>query len=83
MESKLKLPLSGVVYNKNGGYISIQQLVCSNVIFFYRGRGGGEVGARGNVNCEPGFIVYYHYLVIATSAHNFEHSVRSVYRPYI
>lgn len=44
MESKLKLPLSGVVYNKNGGYISIQQLVCSNVIFFYRGRGGGGGG---------------------------------------
>lgn len=45
MESKLKLPLSGVVYNKNGGYISIQQLVRSNVIFFYRG--GGGAGGEG------------------------------------
>ena len=41
MESKLKLPLSGVRYNKNGGYISIQQLVRSNVIFFLDGGGGG------------------------------------------
>ena len=81
MESKLKLPLRGVLYNKNGGYISIQQLVRSNVTFFLYGRGGG--GARGNVNCEPGFIVCYHYLVNATSAHNLEYSVRSVYRPYI
>ena len=40
MESKLKLPLSGVLYNKNGGYISILQLVRSNV-FFFEG-GGGE-----------------------------------------
>ena len=81
MESKLKLPLSGVLYDKNGGYISIQQLVRSNVTFFLDGSGGG--GARGNVNFEPGFIVCYHYLVNATSAHNLEYSVRSVYRPYI
>ena len=46
MESKLKLPLSGVLYNKNGGYISIQQLVRSNVTFFLDGRGGGG-GGRG------------------------------------
>lgn len=83
MESKLKLPLSGVVYNKNGGYISIQQLVRSNVTFFLDGGGGEGWGARGNVNCEPGFIVCYHYLVNATSAHNLEYSVRNVYRPYI
>ena len=45
MESKLKLPLSGVLYIKNGGYISIQQLVRSNVIFFrWRGGGGGGEG---------------------------------------
>ena len=81
MESKLKRTLSGVLYNKNGGYISIQQLVRSNVTFFLDGGGGG--GARGNVNSEPGFIVCYHYLVNATSAHNLEYSVRSVYRPYI
>ena len=40
MESKLKLPLSGVLYDKNGGYISIQQLVRSNVTFFLDGSGG-------------------------------------------
>ena len=62
MESKLKLPLSGVLYNKNGGYISIQQLVRSNVTFFLDGGGGGG-GSGGNVDCEPGFIVCYHYLV--------------------
>ena len=83
MESKLKLPLSGVLYNKNGGYISIQQLVRSKVFFFRGEGGGGGVVARGNVNCEPGFIVCYHHLVIATSAHNFEYSLRSVYRPYV
>lgn len=43
MESKLKLPLSRVLYHKNGGYISKQQLVRSNVIFF-RGEGGGGRG---------------------------------------
>lgn len=31
MESKLKRTLSGVLYYKNGGYISILQLVRSNV----------------------------------------------------
>ena len=82
MESKLKLPLSGVLYDKNGGYISIQQLVRSNVTFFLDGRWGGG-GAWGNENCEPGLKVCYHYLVNATSAHNLEYSVRSVYRPYI
>ena len=49
MESKLKLPLSGVLYNKNGGYISIQQLVRSNVTFFFRwGGGGGGGGGEGD-----------------------------------
>ena len=48
MESKLKLPLSGVLYNKMEGiylYIDIQQLVRSNVTFFLDGGGGG--GGRG------------------------------------
>ena len=65
MESKLKLPLSGVLYNKNGGYISIHRYTAISSFeryFFFRWGGGGG-GAGGNVDCEPRFIVCYHHLV--------------------
>lgn len=48
MESKLKLPLSGVLYNKNGGYISIHRYTAISSFeryFFFRWGGGG--GGRG------------------------------------
>ena len=58
MESKLKLPLSGVLYNKNGGYISIQQLVRSNVTFFLDGGGGGGgLGVTKIVNGDSSFAI--------------------------